>query len=120
MTHTLLALPYLVSIDFDHLLGGGHIGSVAVKDLKGGGQSFLCRHKTDADLRAVGTAVPAVSSFGLGVALGGAFKIGRRDVVEEEVEGCAEEFAVAILEMFTQIDLYGAEGHRGRGRAGHR
>ena len=55
----------------------------------------------------------AVASFGLGVARGGPFKIGGGDVVEEEVEGGAEEFAVPVLEMSAQLILMGQKGIEG-------
>ncbi len=91
----------------NHLPGGGHIRPVAVKDLKGKRQPFLCCRQTDAHLRTVRTAVAAVPSFCLGVTMHIPLKVGGGNVVEEEIEGGPEEFAVAFLEMTTQIILMG-------------
>jgi hypothetical protein len=88
-------------------------GTIAVKDLKGNGQPFPRCHKADADLRAVGTAVAAIAPRCLGIAFGAAFKVGGGDVVEEKVEGGAEQLTVPVLKMPAQVILTGEQGIQG-------
>jgi hypothetical protein len=45
-----------------------------------------------------------------GCPVGAPFKIGRGDIVEEEVEGALKHLTVARLEMFTQIVFMGEKG----------
>ena len=90
--------------------GSGHIGTIAIKDLKGDGQSFPGCYKTDADLRTIGTTVAAVSTFGLRIAVGAPLEVGGGYIVEEKVEGCAEELTIPFLKMPAQFILVGEEG----------
>lgn len=99
--------------DLDHLLGSGHIGTIAVKDLKGERQSFSRCHKADTHLGTIGTAVAAIAPLCLGVACGAAFEVGGGAIVEEKVEGSAEELTIPFLKMPTPFILVRQKGVQG-------
>ncbi len=51
-----------------HILHGGHVDSIAVKDLVVERQTFRCAHKPDTHQLAIGSLVPAVTTGGLCIA----------------------------------------------------
>ena len=78
MTHTAVGFAVFAFHKLDDIVDGGHVHSVAVKDLKTERQAFRAGYQSYAHLYAVGTTISAVTVPGLGIALAGAFKIGLR------------------------------------------
>ena len=81
LSHTVFALHQL-----DDLFNGGDIAAVTREDFIGQWKPFRRHHQSDTDLFAVRAAVAAVSAPGLRVAFALAFKIGARDIIEQELK----------------------------------
>src|SRR5687768_647865 len=75
----------------DDLLERGDVAPIAVEDLVGQGEPFLCDHERDDQLLAVVAMIAAIAAFGFWDLLGGALKIRARQIIEHDLETGAEQ-----------------------------